>query len=172
MRIVRSILTGKIVGEWFVKLSTALVSVAIVYGLVQIVRHDWYSPCLTEDTAPAYMTDDELRCDGQRLAAELDDRLDTYTRYHDLVVMLELCRSDVEREEAGFCAGYITALWIKGRHSSEFCIPFDVTYEEMVRVVIDQLRSRLKQLTQKNADRSDADKQIETALRVAWPCKK
>ena len=92
------------------------------------------------------------------------------TTFYEPEVMLQMCKSDVARGEAGFCTGYVIATEAGMRGSGEVCMPDGIEYEDMVRVVIDRIEDVLKQ----NRDRRSIHSGYETqvALRLAWPCKK
>jgi hypothetical protein len=92
------------------------------------------------------------------------------TNYYEPAVMLEMCKSDVARGEAGFCTGYVIATWKEMAGAGQVCMPSVTEYEEMVRVVIDRLEYVLK--LGKDTRTIHAGIETATALRGAWPCKK
>jgi hypothetical protein len=78
-------------------------------------------------------------------------------------VMLGMCKSEIERGQAGFCTGYVIATWEQLAGAGQVCKPPGVEYEDMLRVVVNRIAE---------AGGSDTRPLIESALRIAWPCKK
>lgn len=78
-------------------------------------------------------------------------------------VMLGMCKSEIERGQAGFCTGYVIATWEQLAGGGQICKPPGVEYEDMLRVVVNRIET---------AGGSDTRPLIESAFRFAWPCKK
>jgi Rap1a immunity proteins len=89
------------------------------------------------------------------------------TMYYMPSEMLQLCRSDIARGQAGFCTGYIIATWERMAGAGEVCTPQGIEYEDMLRAVI----GRLEVLVKENI-RVAPSLATEVALKNAWPCKK
>jgi Rap1a immunity proteins len=85
------------------------------------------------------------------------------TMYYRPNVMLEMCKSEIERGQAGFCTGYVIAAWEQLAGTNQVCSPPNVEYEDMLRVVVKRLET---------ANELDTRFHTEFALRIAWPCKK
>jgi hypothetical protein len=77
--------------------------------------------------------------------------------------MLGMCKSEIERGQAGFCTGYVIATWEQLAGAGQVCKPPGVEYEDMLRVVVNRIET---------AGGSDTRPLIESAFRFAWPCKK
>jgi hypothetical protein len=82
-------------------------------------------------------------------------------------VMLQMCKSEIARGQAGFCTGYVIATWdqmaVADQIDQRVCIPRDIEYEDMLRVVVRRL--------EKFPDGREVRRHTEVALRDAWPCK-
>jgi hypothetical protein len=89
------------------------------------------------------------------------------TMYYMPSEMLELCKSDIARGQAGFCTGYVIATWERMAGAGEVCTPQGIEYEGMLRAVVD----RLEVLVKENI-RVAISLATEGALRLNWPCKK
>jgi Rap1a immunity proteins len=89
------------------------------------------------------------------------------TMYYMPDVMLEMCKSDIARGQAGFCTGYVIATWERMAGAGEVCTPQGIEYEDMLRAVVD----RLEVLVKENI-RVAISLATEGALRLTWPCKK
>jgi Rap1a immunity proteins len=50
--------------------------------------------------------------------------------------MLKLCRSDIERGQAGFCTGYILGTIDQAASEFGICVPNNVEYEDVLRAVV------------------------------------
>ena len=85
------------------------------------------------------------------------------TDYYMPKVMLGMCKSEIERGQAGFCTGYVIATWEQLAGTNLVCKPPSVEYEDMLRVVVKRLET---------ADGPDTRFHTKFALRIAWPCKK
>jgi hypothetical protein len=90
------------------------------------------------------------------------------TRYYEPSVMFEMCQSDIDLGEAGFCTGYVIATQQQMAIAGEVCLPTDVEYEDMVGAVV----RRIKYVLQRHLPVLDTRTQTEAALRLTWPCKK
>lgn len=89
------------------------------------------------------------------------------TMYYMPDAMLEMCKSDIARGQAGFCTGYVIATWERMAGAGEVCTPQGIEYEAMVRAVV----GRLEVLVKDNI-RLAVSFATEAALRLTWPCKK
>lgn len=89
------------------------------------------------------------------------------TMYYMPDVMLEMCKSDIARGQAGFCTGYVIATWERMTGAGEVCIPQGIEYGSMLRAVV----GRLEVLVKENI-RLAIPSATEAALRLTWPCKK
>jgi|SRR5262245_14694908 len=89
------------------------------------------------------------------------------TMYYVPDVMLEMCKSDIARGQAGFCTGYVIATWERMAGAGEVCTPQETQYEDMLRAVV----GRLQVLGKENI-RVAISLATEGALRLTWPCKK
>jgi hypothetical protein len=87
----------------------------------------------------------------------------TGTMFYDPRVMLEMCKSEIARGQAGFCTGYVIATWEQLAGTGQVCKPDGVEYEEMLGVVVNRIET---------IGGSDTRPLTEFALRIAWPCKK
>jgi hypothetical protein len=84
------------------------------------------------------------------------------TTFYEPRVMLEMCKSEIARGEAGFCTGYVIATWEQLAGTNQVCMPQGVEYEDMLRVVVNRIET---------VSGSDTRFQTEFALRLKWPCK-
>jgi hypothetical protein len=91
------------------------------------------------------------------------------TMYYEPEVMLEMCKSDIERGEAGFCTGYVIATLDQTARAGDACLTPGADYEDMVSAVVRQLKYVLAQQFPKNL--LDTRAQTEAALRLTWPYK-
>lgn len=89
------------------------------------------------------------------------------TNYYMPDVMLEMCKSDIARGQAGFCTGYVVATWEQMAGAGEICTPQGIEYEDMLRAVV----SRLEVLVKENI-RVAISLATKGALRLTWPCKR
>ena len=87
------------------------------------------------------------------------------TMFYMPKVMLEMCKSEIARGQAGFCTGYVIATWEQLAGAFQVCTPDGVEYEDMLRVVANRL-------TTLGDEARDTRVHTEAALRIAWPCKK
>jgi hypothetical protein len=89
------------------------------------------------------------------------------TTYYMPSEMLKLCRSDIDRGQAGFCTGYVIATWEQMAGAGEVCTPQGIEYEEMLRALV----GRLEVLAKENI-RVAISLATQGALRFTWPCKR
>jgi hypothetical protein len=89
------------------------------------------------------------------------------TMYYMPDVMLEMCKSDIARGQAGFCTGYVIATWEQMAGAGEVCTPQGIAYEDMLRAVV----GRLEVLVKENI-RVAISLATQGALRLTWPCKR
>jgi len=89
------------------------------------------------------------------------------TMYYMPDAMLEMCKSDIARGQAGFCTGYVIATWERMAGAGEVCTPEGIKYEDMLRAVV----GRFEVLVKENI-RVAISLATEGALRLTWPCKK
>ena len=87
------------------------------------------------------------------------------TMFYEPSVMLEMCKSEIARGQAGFCTGYVIATWEQLAGAGQVCTPQGVEYEDMLRVVVNRIETG-------TVGKSDTRFMTESALRIAWPCKK
>jgi hypothetical protein len=85
------------------------------------------------------------------------------TMFYEPSVMLEMCKSEIARGQAGFCTGYVIATSEQLAGAGQVCLPHGVEYEDMLRVVVNRIET---------VGGSDTRPLTEFALRIAWPCKK
>jgi hypothetical protein len=79
--------------------------------------------------------------------------------------MLQLCRSDIARGQAGFCTGYV--LGTIDQAALEFCFPNNIEYEDMLRAVVRRFEEGSGWMQP-----GDTPLQVKFALQNAWPCKR
>ena len=81
--------------------------------------------------------------------------------------MLNLCRSDIARGQAGFCTGYVLGTIDQAASEFGICFPNHVEYEDMLRVVVRRFEEGSEWMKS-----GDTPLQVKVALKNAWPCKK
>ena len=89
------------------------------------------------------------------------------TTYYMPSQMLNLCRSDIARGQAGFCTGYVLGNIDQAGSEFGICSPSDVEYEDMLRVVVRRFEEGSGWMQP-----GDTPLQVKVALKNAWPCKK
>jgi hypothetical protein len=80
--------------------------------------------------------------------------------------MLQLCRSDITRGQAGFCTGYVLGVWnewdVGPNNVWRLCPPRDFEYEDMLRIVVRYFEE---------VQPEDTRPAVKRALFKAWGCK-
>ena len=74
------------------------------------------------------------------------------TMYYEPRVMLEMCKSEIERGEAGFCTGYVIATQQQMAIAGKVCLTPGTMYEDMVSVVVRRIEYVLLQLPNSQLD--------------------
>jgi Rap1a immunity proteins len=89
------------------------------------------------------------------------------TMYYIPSEMLQLCRSDIARGQAGFCTGYVLGT-IDNADTFKFgiCFPNNIEYEDMLRAVVRRFEEGSTWMKS-----GDTPLQVKVALKNAWPCK-
>jgi hypothetical protein len=90
------------------------------------------------------------------------------TMYYMPSEMLQLCRSDIARGQAGFCTGYVLGIMDHAASLNlEICPPNNFQYEDMLRAVVRRFEEGSGWMKS-----GDTPLQVKVALKNAWPCKK
>jgi hypothetical protein len=63
------------------------------------------------------------------------------TTFYMPKVMVEMCKSEIARGQAGFCTGYVIATEEQLAGVGQVCLPPSVEYEDMVRAVVSRIEA-------------------------------
>jgi hypothetical protein len=89
------------------------------------------------------------------------------TMYYMPSEMLQLCRSDIARGQAGFCTGYVLGTIDQAASEFGICFPNNIDYENMLGAVVRRFEEGSGWMKP-----GDTPLQVKVALKNAWPCKK